>query len=88
VLDYDALDLHRFYPGALVRHGGKWHRVANPFRHPIHSLRGAFNPIGTFTDKLRAERSFELVHTIILRHRLGRIDPIFQVLFWQNHSPA
>lgn len=53
ILDYEALDLRRFYPGALVRHGGKWHRVADPFRHPIDSLRGAFNPIGTFTDKLR-----------------------------------
>jgi len=53
VLDYDALDLRRFYPGALVRHSGKWHRVADPFRHPIDGLRGAFNPIGSFTDKLR-----------------------------------
>lgn len=53
VLDYDALELRRFYPGALVRHSGKWHRVADPFRHPIDGLRGAFNPIGSFTDKLR-----------------------------------
>ncbi len=53
LLDYDALDLRRFYPGALVRHGGKWHRVADPFRHPIDGLRGAFNPIGSFVDKLR-----------------------------------
>lgn len=34
-LHYEALDLCRFYPGALVRHGGRWHRVADPFRHPI-----------------------------------------------------
>jgi phytoene dehydrogenase-like protein len=53
LLDYDALDLRRFYPGALVRHGGKWHRVVDPFRHPIDGLRGAFNPIGSFADKLR-----------------------------------
>lgn len=53
LLDYDALDLRRFYPGALVRHGGKWHRVADPFRHPIDGIRGAFNPIGSFADKLR-----------------------------------
>jgi phytoene dehydrogenase-like protein len=53
LLDYDALDLRRFYPGALVRHGGKWHRVADPFRHPVDGLRGAFNPIGSFSDKLR-----------------------------------
>lgn len=53
LLDYGALDLRRFYPGALVRQGGKWHRVADPFRHPIDGLCGAFNPIGSFTDKLR-----------------------------------
>jgi phytoene dehydrogenase-like protein len=53
LLDYDALDLRSFYPGALVRHGGKWHRVADPFRHPIDGLRGVFNPIGSLTDKLR-----------------------------------
>ncbi len=53
LLDYDALALRRFYPGALVRHGGKWHRVADPFRHPIDGLHGAFNPIGSFVDKLR-----------------------------------
>ena len=53
LLDYEALDLRHFYPGALVRYGGKWHRVADPFRHPIDGLRGAFNPIGSFADKLR-----------------------------------
>ena len=53
LLDYEALDLRRFYPGALVRHGGKWHRVADPFRHPIDGLLGAFSPIGSFADKLR-----------------------------------
>ena len=53
LLDYDGLDLRRFYPGALVRHGGKWHRVADPFRHPVDGLSGAFSPIGSFADKLR-----------------------------------
>lgn len=53
LLDYEALDLRHFYPGALVRYGGQWHRVADPFRHPIDGIRGAFNPIGSFADKLR-----------------------------------
>ena len=48
LLDYEALDLHRFYPGARIRYGGKWHQVADPFRHPIDGLCGAFNPIGSF----------------------------------------
>ncbi|GAB1487959.1 NAD(P)/FAD-dependent oxidoreductase [Opitutaceae bacterium] len=56
LLDYKALDLRSFHPGALVRFGGRWHRVADPFRHPIDGLAGVFNPIGTFGDKLRVAR--------------------------------
>ncbi len=51
LLDYDALDLRNFYPGALVRFRGTWHRVADPFRHPLDGLRGAFSPIGSLADK-------------------------------------
>lgn len=53
LLDYEALDLRRFYPGARVRYGGKWHQIADPLRHPIDGLRGGFNPIGSISDKLR-----------------------------------
>ncbi len=52
-LDYEALDLRRIYPGALVRSRGRWHRVADPFRHPVDGLRGILNPVGTLADKLR-----------------------------------
>jgi phytoene dehydrogenase-like protein len=52
-LDYDALDLRAFYPGALVRFNGAWHRMADPLRHPLDALRGALHPIGTFRDKMR-----------------------------------
>jgi phytoene dehydrogenase-like protein len=52
-LDYEALQLRHFYAGALVRFGGEWHRVADPFRHPVDGLRGVFNPIGSLADKIR-----------------------------------
>ncbi|NDV63565.1 FAD-dependent oxidoreductase [Puniceicoccales bacterium CK1056] len=55
-LDYKKLDLRKIYPGALVRHGNAWHRVADPFRHPLDGVRGAFNPIGSIADKLRVGR--------------------------------
>lgn len=55
-LDYDALDLHPFYDGALVRHRGRFHRVADPFRHPVDALRTLIGPIGTLGDKLRVAR--------------------------------
>ena len=35
VLDYPALHLQPFYPGALVRFGGRFHRVADPWRRPL-----------------------------------------------------
>jgi len=55
-LDYDALDLHSFYGGALVRHGGRFHRVADPFRHPHDVPQTLLSPVGTPADKLRVAR--------------------------------
>ncbi len=52
-LDYTGLRLKAFKPGALVRHGGKMHRLADPFRTPIEALEGAFDPLVSFGDKLR-----------------------------------
>ncbi len=53
VLDYDALNLCSFYPGALIRYKNRFYRFADPWRHPLDGLRGIFAPIGSFTDKLR-----------------------------------
>ena len=52
-LDYDALDLHPFHDGALVRYNGRFHRVADPRRHPWDAPRTALARIGTLADKLR-----------------------------------
>jgi phytoene dehydrogenase-like protein len=51
MLDYDALNLRPFYPGALIRYQGRLHRFADPWRHPIDGLMGLFSPIGRFSDK-------------------------------------
>ena len=53
ILDYEALDLKTFYPGALVRYNSAWHRLADPLKHPIDALGGVFSPIGTLFDKVR-----------------------------------
>ena len=53
LLNYDALDLRCFEPGALVRYGGAFHRLTDPWRRPVQGLRSAFSPIGTFMDKVR-----------------------------------
>ena len=55
LLDYSALDLRPFYAGALVRHAGGWHRVADPFRHPLDAI-ASLSPshaVGTPIDKIR-----------------------------------
>ena len=53
VLDLNALHLHEFLPGALVRYGGKFHELTDPWRRPLAALKSLASPIGTFTDKLR-----------------------------------
>ncbi|KAI0495427.1 hypothetical protein KFK09_021728 [Dendrobium nobile] len=52
LLHFPSLDLRPFYPGALVFHSGRLHRVADPFRRPIDSLLSLPNPIGSVLDKL------------------------------------
>jgi glycine/D-amino acid oxidase-like deaminating enzyme len=40
VLDFDRLDLHRFASGAIVRHEGRFRRIADPRRMPVRAIRG------------------------------------------------
>jgi phytoene dehydrogenase-like protein len=53
VLNYDALALRNFVPGALVRHGGKFHRFADPSREFRKALDFAFDPVVSLGDKWR-----------------------------------
>ncbi|MDX2117821.1 MAG: NAD(P)/FAD-dependent oxidoreductase [Planctomycetota bacterium] len=53
VLNYDALKLGRFYPGALVRYNGAFHRIADPLRHPIDAVATFLSPVATAVDKLK-----------------------------------
>ena len=63
MLDYAALDLRPFRPGALIRYGGRFHPIGDPWRHWGDALPTLFSPIGTLADKLRMAR---------LRHRVLR----------------
>jgi glycine/D-amino acid oxidase-like deaminating enzyme len=53
MLDYEALDLRPFYPGALVRVGDAFHRVSDIWRHPERLPEMLLSPIGSIGDKLR-----------------------------------
>jgi phytoene dehydrogenase-like protein len=51
-LDLEALDLRPFPKGALVRHGGRFVRIADPRSHPSTLLGTLAAPIATWGDKL------------------------------------
>lgn len=52
-LDHAALDLRPFEPGALIRHGERFHRLSDPWRRPSKALATALSGAATFGDKLR-----------------------------------
>lgn len=56
VLDYDALQLARFQPGALIRYKGRFHRFADPWRQPRHALATILSPIASLPEKWRVGR--------------------------------
>ncbi len=56
LLDYDALQLKKFEPGALVWHSGKFHRFADPFRNPMGAARLLFDSIVPLADKLQVAK--------------------------------
>jgi phytoene dehydrogenase-like protein len=56
VLDYQALGLKAFAPGALVFFDGRLHRLTDPLRQPRQALAALFSPVGTLADKLRVAR--------------------------------
>jgi phytoene dehydrogenase-like protein len=70
VLDYAALDLKPFEPGALIWFGGHMHRFIDPWRKKGEWRAAYDSPVGSLADKLRLAR---------LRRRLGHtpVDKIF-----------
>ena len=71
VLDYEALDLRPFLPGALVRRSGHFHELCDPWRRPDRAWRALTAGVGTLADRLRMAR---------LRARAGRgsLDELFR----------
>ena len=89
LLDYDALDLKTFTPGAIVRWRGKFHRLVDPVRRPLSLPRTALSPLATLGDKLRVPRALAKVlkgdrpHVTTLKRLrgLGFSDRIIDVFF-------
>jgi len=71
VLDYDRLALRPFAPGAIIRIGGDFHRIADPWRRPSDLWSTLTAPIGTMADRLRVIR-------LVINLRRGTFVRIFQ----------
>ena len=71
VLDYDGLALRSFAPGAIVRVEGRFHRIADPRRHPRDWWSTLTAPIGTAADRLRMVQ-------LALNVRRGSTSRIFE----------
>lgn len=65
-LDYDALDLRRFKPGAVLARPGSRSVLSDPLRDPEALAESAVNTEVSTLDKLR---------TLALRRRLSGVDP-------------
>ena len=55
-LDFQALDLRAFLPGALIRLEEGFHRIADPWRDPMALFQAMRAPIGSLADKWRLAR--------------------------------
>ncbi|WP_434383278.1 NAD(P)/FAD-dependent oxidoreductase [Melittangium boletus] len=69
-LDYAALDLQRFFPGARVRRAGRFHQLADPLRRPLHAARSVFTPVGSLADKLHVLDVWKQAHA-------GEVEDVF-----------
>ena len=70
LLDYELLELGELYPGALVRVGGRFHRVADPFRRPRDAVSAFFSPVASLRDYPRLAR-------LRGRARTGTVESLF-----------
>jgi phytoene dehydrogenase-like protein len=72
VLNLEQLELRQFRAGAVVRSGGSFHTLADPFREPVFAVKTAFAPVGSFRDKLLAGRLRARVSTGSIDDLLSR----------------
>ncbi|WP_404310689.1 NAD(P)/FAD-dependent oxidoreductase [Neorhodopirellula lusitana] len=75
LLDYEALNLQPFEPGALIRQNGEFRTLSDPWRRPSKTLATVTNPVGSLKDKLGIAK---------LRHtsKSGTLDELYH----RDHS--
>lgn len=55
-LDFPSLDLHFFFPGALIRLNEGFRKLSDPWKGPFAAAQQLFSPVGSFQDKLRVAK--------------------------------
>ncbi len=70
MLDYDALRLRNFEPGALIRSRGNFHLLGDPRRRPSQLLATLLNPVGSLGDKFRIAKT-------VRRSRSGSLQDLY-----------
>ncbi|TWT95547.1 NAD(P)/FAD-dependent oxidoreductase [Neorhodopirellula pilleata] len=70
LLDYGALRLRSFEPGANIRQGGRFHVLSDPWRRPSKALATATNPVGSLRDKIR-------IASLRRASRSGSLDDLY-----------
>jgi len=70
-LDYNALHLRSFRPGALIRFKNQWLRVTDPWREPKSLWTMALSPVGSIRDKVG-------VATLRWRANRGSLDSLYE----------
>ncbi len=70
-LDYEALDLKKFQPGAIIFKPGDTFSIHDPLRNPLKMLNMAFSKVGTLLDKFR-------MYILTKELRDKPLDAIFQ----------
>jgi len=71
ILDFDALKLKHFTPGAMIRDAERFHSLYDPFKNPTKILHSLLSPVGSLHDKLRIA---------LLRYRVqqGQYEELFR----------
>lgn len=89
LLDDPALDLRPFYPGAVIRSGGRFRRLADPWRRPLAGIGGVLSGAVSPADALRIARLRARVRSGSLEERRRRPErSTLDRLAAEGFSPA
>ncbi|MEX0882498.1 MAG: NAD(P)/FAD-dependent oxidoreductase, partial [Cyclobacteriaceae bacterium] len=67
-LDFDALDLKLFRPGAVILKPGDSFSIHDPFRNPLRIISMAFSKVGTLWDKFKMYQLTKMLKEKSIEH--------------------